>query len=359
MNGSKTPNLAFIFDLDGVLVHSMPLHTRAWEEYLAKLGIKIDDLEGRMHGKRNAELVGDLIANDLSDQEVFNHGAAKEKLWREMLLEEGVEKYAVRGLTEFLERHQEVPKAVASNAEPQNIDFVLDRYGLRRFFPIAVNGMDVERPKPFPDIYLEAARRLKVKPQDCLVFEDSPTGLEAGLAAGMRVIGIQTSPAELPGAALLVEDFSSPKLERWLEQNSFGGNGALLKSGMMFTGIEHFAIASPNPKRLAEWYVSTLDFEISYEYAGNYFVEAADGSLIEIIPAEGERPESAMRTPGMRHIAIAVHDFDGTRSELASRGAKLEGEPYENQGNRLQFFKDADGNLLHLIQREKPLPSSR
>lgn len=127
----------------------------------------------------------------------------------------------------------------------------------------------------------------------------------------------------------------------------------------MFSGIEHFAIASPNPKRLAEWYISTLEFELTYEYAGNYFVEAANGSLIEIIPAEGERGESAMRSPGLRHIAIAVHDFDGARNQLGSQGVKFEGEPYESQGNRLLFFKDPDGNLLHLIRRETPLPSAR
>ena len=124
----------------------------------------------------------------------------------------------------------------------------------------------------------------------------------------------------------------------------------------MFSGIEHFAIASPNPKRLAEWYVSYLDFEISFEYAGNYFIEAKNGSLIEIIPAEGERLETGMRTPGMRHIAISVEDFDAAFSQLKSQGVNFEGEPYENQGNRLVFFQDADGNLVHLIKRDKPLP---
>ena len=127
----------------------------------------------------------------------------------------------------------------------------------------------------------------------------------------------------------------------------------------MFNGIEHFAIASPNPKRLAEWYVAALEFEISFEYAGNYFVEAPNGALIEIIPAEGEAPATGMRTPGMRHIAIAVDDFDRAQKQLAAQGTKFEGEPFTNQGNRLVFFKDPDGNLLHLIQREKPLPSSR
>lgn len=123
----------------------------------------------------------------------------------------------------------------------------------------------------------------------------------------------------------------------------------------MFIGIEHFAIASPNPKRLAEWYVSNLEFEISFEYAGNYFIEAQNGSLIEIIPAEGERPEAAMRTPGMRHIAISVDDFDAAFEHLRTQGVQFKGEPYANDGNRLVFFTDADGNLVHLIKRDKPL----
>ena len=227
-NGSE--RLAFIFDVDGVLVHSMPLHVLAWEEYLAGLGIKVDDLERRMHGKRNAELVNDLIASDLTDDAVFRHGAAKEALWREMLLREGVHKYEVAGLIEFLERHRDVPKAVASNAEPQNIDFVLEHYGLRRFFTVAVNGFDVEHGKPAPDIYLKAARRLGVEPARCIVFEDSPTGLAAGLAAGMRVVGVKTTTDQLEGAALLIDDFRDPKLEEWLEANvvrSAGQNSAV------------------------------------------------------------------------------------------------------------------------------------
>lgn len=123
----------------------------------------------------------------------------------------------------------------------------------------------------------------------------------------------------------------------------------------MFTGIEHFAIASPNPKRLAEWYVANLEFEISFEYAGNYFVEAKNGALIEIIPAEGQAPAAGIRTPGMRHIAISVDDFDSAYRHLRDAGVTLDGEPYTNAGNRLAFFRDADGNLLHLIHRMKPL----
>jgi len=124
----------------------------------------------------------------------------------------------------------------------------------------------------------------------------------------------------------------------------------------MFTGIEHFAIASPDPKSLAEWYVSHLNFHINYEYAGNYFVKALNGAIIEIIPAEGDAGPNSMRTPGLRHIAISVDHFDSAHDELRSKGVKFAGEPFENQGNRLVFFQDADGNLLHLIERHQPLP---
>lgn len=216
VNRGNIGRLAFIFDLDGVLIHSMPLHVLAWQEYLAGLGIRVEDLEQRMHGGRNAELVTDLIGSGLAQDVIFQHGAAKEQLWREMVLRNGIEEYRIPGLIEFLERHKSVPKAVASNAEPQNIDFVLDHYSLRRFFPIAVNGLEVSRPKPFPDVYLEAARRLGADPRDCVVFEDSPTGLQAGIEAGMRVVGIETTSKELERAAVQVEDFRDPRLETWL-----------------------------------------------------------------------------------------------------------------------------------------------
>lgn len=125
---------------------------------------------------------------------------------------------------------------------------------------------------------------------------------------------------------------------------------------MLFTGLEHTAIASPNPERLARWYVQTLGFVINFEYGGNYFVKAPNGAMLEIIPAEGPAPETLARTPGLRHLAVAVSDFDAAYADLKGRSVKFTNEPFSNQGNRLVFFTDADGNLLHLIEREHPLP---
>jgi beta-phosphoglucomutase len=208
--------LAFLFDMDGVIVHSMPLHMAAWDRYLADLGIQVDDLEHRMHGKRNPELVQDLIDADLPESELLRHSAAKETLWREMALEAGMEALIVRGLKEFLSRYPTVPKAIGSNAEPANIQFVLEEFGLKEHFPVIVDGFQVERPKPFPDIYLKAAQLLGTRPENCIVFEDSPTGLDAGRAAGMRLVGVETTPTEFENVELHIRDFMDPELTRWL-----------------------------------------------------------------------------------------------------------------------------------------------
>ena len=133
-----------------------------------------------------------------------------------------------------------------------------------------------------------------------------------------------------------------------------------LQSLFMFTGIEHLAIASPNPERLAQWYVDHLGFHINYTYAGNYFVRAADGAMIEIIPADNSLSTPQVlannKDAGFRHLAINVDDFDAGVAYLREKGVHIVGEPFETQGNRLAFFNDVDGNLIHLIKRPTPLP---
>jgi glyoxylase I family protein len=127
----------------------------------------------------------------------------------------------------------------------------------------------------------------------------------------------------------------------------------------MFIGLEHTAIASPNPEKLAQWYVDHLGFHINFAYAGNYFVKAANGSIIEIIPGEGSRPPQVMennKNPGIRHLAIAVSDFEAAYEHLKSLNVNFLVEPFDLGANRLVFFNDGDGNLVHLIKREKPLP---
>jgi HAD superfamily hydrolase (TIGR01509 family) len=203
--------------MDGVIVDSNPLHRAAWEEYNRRHGLETTEaMQQRMYGKRNDDIVRDFFGMNLTDEEVFAHGAAKEALYREML-RPGLEAALVPGIRGFLERHMAIPKAVATNAEPANLNFVLDGAGLRSFFLAAIDGQQVENPKPNPEVFLRAAGALSVPADRCVVFEDSYTGVQAGLAAGMRVVGLATTHAELPGVSLMIPNFNSPDLEAWLQ----------------------------------------------------------------------------------------------------------------------------------------------
>jgi glyoxylase I family protein len=127
----------------------------------------------------------------------------------------------------------------------------------------------------------------------------------------------------------------------------------------MVKGIEHTAIASPDPERLAQWYVEHLGFTINYrsQNSRTCFVKAADGSMIEIIQAAhaaGGAP--AMDDPGIRHLALTVDDFDSAYQRLKDQGTPLLTEAVKKSGNSTVFFADPDGNILHLLHRETPLP---
>lgn len=123
----------------------------------------------------------------------------------------------------------------------------------------------------------------------------------------------------------------------------------------MVRGIEHVAIASPDPAALAQWYVEHLNFVINYQSPRTVFVKAPDGSMIEITTSEGERIEQSLKQPGLRHLALTVDDFESTYNGLKSKGVRFLDEPSDKKGVKTVFFTDPEGNVLHLIQRETPL----
>lgn len=216
------PGLALIFDLDGVIVDSMPLHTHSWKLYLEKHGINAPDLVEQMHGRRNDEIVTAFWGNHLTPEENFQHGAAKEALWRD-LMEPVLESHLVPGVRSFLERYAEAPIALGTNAEPANATFVLRKANLIHLFNAIVDGMQVEKPKPWPDVYCRASDLLGVAPSNCIVFEDSPTGVQAAKAAGMRVVGIQTH-VPLEGVDFACDNFLDPALDAWLATQTVRGS---------------------------------------------------------------------------------------------------------------------------------------
>lgn len=205
--------------MDGVIIHSNPVHARAWRLYNRRFGIETGEaMLERMYGRRNDEIVRDYFGAGVSEEEAAAHGAAKERLYRE-LMAPMVEEALVPGVREFVTRQSQadVPLAVATNAEPANVAFVLGASGLGPCFRAVVDGHMVSRPKPCPEIYLRAAAALEAAPADCVVFEDSLAGVEAARAAGMRTVGLRTTHRELPGVDLAIDDFRSADLEEWLQ----------------------------------------------------------------------------------------------------------------------------------------------
>jgi len=124
----------------------------------------------------------------------------------------------------------------------------------------------------------------------------------------------------------------------------------------MVIGIEHVAIASPDPRKLAQWYVETLGFVINYDSGRTVFVKAPNGSMFEIITSEGARVPQTLKDPGLRHVALTVGDFEAAYEKIKAAGVRFVSEPLDSKGVKVVFFEDPEGNYLHLLKRETPLP---
>jgi len=188
---------AIIFDMDGVIVDSEPLHERAFRDVFDEIGF------GQTHGtdfpayfgKSDLVLWRDFIARHRPAQSLEELAQRKEVRFAALLKRE---EPVFDGLLELLEKLAGTyGLALASGSRHVTIDVVLALRDLRRFFHVVVSSEDVAHGKPAPDIFLRTAKLLKVAPDDCCVIEDSEAGVEAGIAAGMTVIGITNSlPAE-------------------------------------------------------------------------------------------------------------------------------------------------------------------
>jgi HAD superfamily hydrolase (TIGR01509 family) len=202
--------------MDGVIVDSNPVHRESWAAFNRRYGLETTPaMVERMYGKRNDEIIRDYFGDALAVEEVAARSRAKEQLYREMAGSR-LEQMLVPGLRPFLDRYRGAPMAVASNAEPENVAFVLDGAGIRPYFRVVVDGRQVVNPKPHPDVYLLAARLLNIAPPNCIVIEDSPTGVAAAKAAGMRVIGLNTTYVNLRGTGVNADNFESRDLASWL-----------------------------------------------------------------------------------------------------------------------------------------------
>ncbi len=187
---------AVIFDMDGVIVNSEPLHERAFHDVMNQLGYRNHGIHFPDYiGRSDSDLWQDFLARNNPREPLEEVIALKRRRVLELLRQT---QPIFPGIPELL--RAVAPRyalALASGSELPFIEAVLALKCLPRLFKVVVNGSQVPRGKPAPDIFLLAASRLGVRPQDCWVIEDSKPGVAAGLAAGMRVIAVtNTHPAE-------------------------------------------------------------------------------------------------------------------------------------------------------------------
>lgn len=215
---TQTPSLqrAFIFDMDGTIVDNMAFHTKSWVEFFQRRGHVIDpDAFSRdTAGRQGHEIMRSYLGEDV-DHVTLN--AEKEALYRELY---GPHLATVAGFDALIaSARQDGVKLVVGTAAPnENIVFTLDGLALRSKFDAIVGAADVERGKPNPDVFLMGAERAGAQPQNCIVFEDAPLGVEAARRAGMRVVVLTTTLpaeafAEFDNVICIVPDFAALDVE--------------------------------------------------------------------------------------------------------------------------------------------------
>ena len=192
---------AFIFDIDGTIIDSMPFHLRSWDEFLSRRGMPAvgEDFFRRTAGRSGVEMMRDFFG-PLSDEDAHAMVREKETIYRELYAPEFHE---IAGFTVFARAAKAagVRLACATAGDPENIAFAVEGLQMQGFFDTTVGAHDVARGKPEPDMFLLAARRMGVEPIRCLVFEDAPLGIEGARRAGMRAVAIaSTVPAHELGA---------------------------------------------------------------------------------------------------------------------------------------------------------------
>ncbi|CAN7421195.1 HAD family hydrolase [Massilia sp. LjRoot122] len=210
---------AFLFDMDGTIVDNMAFHTDSWLSFFARRGqaLDADEFFRATAGRQGGEIMRSYLGDHLSDDEVALLNHEKESVYRELY---APHLKAVDGFDGLIAQAKAngVKLAVGTAAPPANVAFTLDGLALRRHFDAIVGASDVARGKPHPDVFLKAAELCGVAPENCIVFEDAPLGVEAARRAGMSCIVLTTT---LPAAAFtgfdnviaIVRDFSELKAE--------------------------------------------------------------------------------------------------------------------------------------------------
>ncbi|WP_159472081.1 HAD family phosphatase [Dyadobacter sp. 3J3] len=212
--------IAVIFDMDGVIVHTNPYHSKAFREFFSvrNLSPTDEDFAQHMFGKSNSYILSHFLERTIEGEELRIMEDEKESLFRKIY-----EPYIdpITGIISFIDDLYQngIKLGVATSAPVANLNLVFSKVPLRDKMGSILASEDVKKHKPDPEVYLTSAKNLGVSPDDCVVFEDSFSGVSAALNAGMKVVGVLTSHTieELPPCNLYIKDYSEISFEKVLE----------------------------------------------------------------------------------------------------------------------------------------------
>ena len=210
---------AFLFDMNGTMINDMYYHEKAWFDILnedLKANMTMADTKKHMYGK-NEELFVRVFGEGTFTQEQMNaFSMKKEKKYQEAFLPH---LKLIAGLDQFLEmaHEQNIAMAIGTAASPFNVNYLLDNIPVKKYFGAIITADDVPTSKPNPEVFLKCADELGVPYENCIVFEDSPKGVEAALNAGMKAVVIKTYHEEhefshLDNVLLFVDDYCDEQL---------------------------------------------------------------------------------------------------------------------------------------------------
>jgi beta-phosphoglucomutase family hydrolase len=196
--------LGVLFDWDGVIIDSSRQHEESWERLGRELHAPLPADHFKVgFGRKNEWIIPNLLKWSQDAAEIHRLSLRKEALYREIVVERGLE--ALPGVVEFLQRLKSagVPTCVGSSTHRENIDTIINVLGFADYFGGIVTAEDVSHGKPDPEVFLKAAAKTGCAPAQCIVFEDAIAGIEAARAGGMKVVGVATTH---PASALQMTD---------------------------------------------------------------------------------------------------------------------------------------------------------
>ena len=200
-----------IFDMDGVLADTGPIHYKSWIKLAKQIGIKFSKkIFNLTFGQQSVSITRELVGPKIKQEVVEKWANLKEQYYREMVKDK---LNPLPGALDLIRSLHELnfKLAIGSSGPPENVDLLLSTLRIKTYFDVIITAAEVKIGKPAPDVFLIAAEKLNIKAYNCLVIEDAPVGITAARKAGMKVIALRTTHCnvDLLDADMVVQDLNS------------------------------------------------------------------------------------------------------------------------------------------------------